>query len=93
MKTLYRCYNSENVLLYIGCTGEVERRLKEHSRSSPWGKDVARVDVEEVSESRALEAERKAVIEGKPLYNICLTKPIKLNKHEMLMRTEGLCIG
>lgn len=43
--TIYRIYDASGVLLYLGCTVNVEQRLKAHRRK-PWWPQVARVTTE-----------------------------------------------
>jgi hypothetical protein len=37
---VYRCFDAEKHLLYVGCSGQPERRLKVHSWRKPWWPDV-----------------------------------------------------
>ena len=51
---LYRHFNSDDVLLYVGITGEpVMRRLQGHRGRSSWFKEIAYIKLEHF-ETRAL---------------------------------------
>lgn len=71
MKTnLYRHYDSQGVLLYIGVSLKQLQRLQQHSNSSFWFNQIETIKVE-YFETRelALAAERAAIIAEKPLHN------------------------
>jgi hypothetical protein len=44
--TLYRFYDGDGALLYIGITNSVPRRLGQHQAHKPWWGDAARVTLE-----------------------------------------------
>ncbi|MFJ4473262.1 GIY-YIG nuclease family protein [Streptomyces sp. NPDC089424] len=68
---VYRFYNAEDVLLYIGICDEPLKRWYNHAVDKPWWPDVARFGVTWFpSRDEALEAERKAILEEKPLHNV-----------------------
>jgi hypothetical protein len=68
--TLYRSYDKEGVLLYVGVTNAYWRRRGQHSASSPW-RDLATKWTREEYPTRAaaLEAERHAIQNENPIYN------------------------
>lgn len=67
---LYRFFGAGGTLLYIGITNEIPRRLKQHSGDKPWWLGVSSITVEHYpSREAVLEAERRAIITEKPLYN------------------------
>jgi GIY-YIG catalytic domain. len=67
---LYRFYGAGGTLLYIGITNEIPRRLKDHSRNKPWWLGVTNIKVEHYPNRQSvLEAERRAIIAERPLYN------------------------
>lgn len=67
---LYRFYGAGGTLLYIGITNEIPRRLKDHSRDKPWWLGVTSIKVEHYPNRQSvLEAERRAIIAERPLYN------------------------
>lgn len=68
---IYRAYNAEGVLLYIGRTIYPERRIAEHVKTSPWGLEVACWDITECDTWwDALHGERRAIETERPLYNV-----------------------
>ena len=67
---LYRLYDSDDQLLYIGITTYPPKRFVEHERDKPWWPQVARRDVEWIeSRTQAETAERCAIAAEGPKYN------------------------
>jgi hypothetical protein len=70
MCDLYRHFNSDGVLLYVGISLSSVYRLSQHRDVSPWYDEISRVDIEKFScREDALHAERHAIIKEAPLYN------------------------
>jgi predicted GIY-YIG superfamily endonuclease len=68
---LYRLYDMEGRLLYVGVTNELRRRWQQHSTSQKWWHLVARRVVEWHESRAAAELAETAAIEAEmPLYNI-----------------------
>lgn len=72
---LYRLYNADDCLLYVGVSTNLVERLRSHAHRPPAGKpwfgDVAYCSLENFREEwQALEAERAAIRSERPLYNI-----------------------
>jgi predicted GIY-YIG superfamily endonuclease len=68
---LYRLYNSEGVLLYVGITTAPEQRMVPHALEKSWWPEVAeRTLTWYGSKPDASIAEDIAIYEEKPLYNI-----------------------
>lgn len=66
---LYRHFDDAGQLLYVGISLSALARLSSH-RSSPWFDSISVVKIETLSSrSEALIAERKAIINEKPLHN------------------------
>lgn len=75
---LYRYYDARGVLLYIGVTWHPKSRHKQHCRNSPWIIQAVRFSVmwfrSKVERPRAehfaRSAERQAIQQERPLYNL-----------------------
>jgi predicted GIY-YIG superfamily endonuclease len=69
---LYRCFDKDGALLYIGITSNPSQRFSIHELKTPWWSDVASITQEEGFESRsALEAaEIEAINAEYPLFNL-----------------------
>lgn len=68
---LYRFFDAEDVLLYVGITNHVGRRWDDHIRKRPWWNDIERQTVNWFpSRSAAEEAEKLAIQTEDPLYNV-----------------------
>lgn len=68
---LYRLFDAEERLLYVGVAFDPAERWKEHAKSKPWWCDVARKAVEwRESRTDALVAEADAIRTERPLYNV-----------------------
>lgn len=68
---LYRFYGAGDTLLYIGITADLPTRITDHSDEKAWWLGVARITVEHYPDrASVLEAEKRAIIAERPLYNI-----------------------
>lgn len=68
---LYRFYDIDGRLLYIGISLNPGSRWKQHRDDKPWWHDVAQVTVERLpSRQVALAAEQAAIVAERPRYNI-----------------------
>jgi len=67
---VYRCYDAEDRLLYVGQSGNVDQRIKIHRRG-PVGARMVRHEVAGPYPTReaALTAEARAIASEKPLLN------------------------
>lgn len=69
--TLYRYFDSEDRLLYVGITGDNTKRQSQHRRNSFWFGEIARASFEHFdSRDLAEQAETKAINIEKPMHNI-----------------------
>lgn len=71
MNFLYKLYDAEDALLYVGITTDPTKRFAEHSRSKPWWSDVVRFDLNTYAsweETTTKEAEQIASLS--PRYNL-----------------------
>lgn len=67
---LYRFYDRSDVLLYVGITMDLPKRLKAHRKEKPWWLEISSITVEpHESRAAALDAEAEAIRSEKPLYN------------------------
>lgn len=68
---LYRHYNKDGVLLYVGISLSAVARLSQHNHKSCWAHEIVNMTTEWLgSRPEALIAEKKAIKEEKPLHNI-----------------------
>jgi predicted GIY-YIG superfamily endonuclease len=66
---VYRHYDAQGVLLYVGCSTDPIARTKSHRSKANWFDQVARIDVEWFdSKSDALAAEREQTQALSPRY-------------------------
>ena len=73
---LYRHFDAEGTLLYVGISLRPFSRFKEHNTHSGWADQIANMAIEYFpTRMEAMAAEIKAVQEESPLYNIRLRKP------------------
>lgn len=69
--TLYRFFGKNDELIYIGITNSIPRRFDQHETGKPWFTEAARITVEHhPNRGAALAAEKAAIIEERPKYNI-----------------------
>jgi excinuclease UvrABC nuclease subunit len=70
-QTLYRFYNQNDQLLYVGITKFFEPRLKQHYKNAEWFFETSRVTLEHYQTRQDVEqAESRAIKSEKPKYNI-----------------------
>jgi hypothetical protein len=68
--TLYRFYDADDTLLYVGLTINPGRRMEKHRAMQPWWSEVARIEMEQHPDHATLRAaEREAIETESPLYN------------------------
>jgi predicted GIY-YIG superfamily endonuclease len=89
---LYRQFDADGVLLYVGSTINPKRRWRQHLERSPWAGQVVRTQVEWFGRVMdALAAETQAIIWEKPLHNLrlatthCPPSSLEL-EHELVRR-------
>jgi len=71
---VYRKYNKEGVLLYVGCSTSYFARLMNHIYGTDWVKEVHTIRLTHFnSKIDALIEESRAIKAEKPLYNRNLT--------------------
>lgn len=67
---LYRHFDEDNALLYVGISRSVTARLAQHSQS-PWDHLIRRIDVEHYETREEAEAAEKLAIKTeKPIHNV-----------------------
>lgn len=71
MYYVYRIYDKDNSLLYVGCTSDFGQRMNQHHNEREWGKEIFRTEVEVLPTKReGLEREGELVKTLSPRYNI-----------------------
>lgn len=74
---LYRAFDEENILLYVGVTGNLAQRQSTHRNNSPWCDETIRWEVENYpTRLAALGAETKAIQMEKPIYNVAHNRKV-----------------
>jgi predicted GIY-YIG superfamily endonuclease len=88
---LYRHFDAEGALLYVGITVDMPRRGREHATTSEWFERAARTTFESfLTRGAALEAERTAVIVERPRYNIVYRRQAQLVERKQLKNARVL---
>lgn len=87
---LYRFFDTDGALLYVGITYDTEQRFASHKNSSPWWKDVAGQSIEWYdTRTLALAAESEAIKAEHPRHNVSGSPwapgPRELNPEERTM--------
>lgn len=71
MPSVYRQFNRDGVLLYIGTAGSLSARLQAHEMSTAWWRLVSRIDVEHYDDlGAAKDAEELAIANEAPMFNV-----------------------
>lgn len=67
---LYRCYDSDGSLLYVGITSEGVRRFRRHGNKRDWWSEVAEIKIDHhPTRQAAMVAERDAIWKLSPQHN------------------------
>lgn len=75
-QTLYRLYDEQDNLLYIGVAWDVRQRFYQHKADKVWWNDVVRYELETYSDrDSVLQAERLAIQSELPAYNKVYANP------------------
>jgi len=68
---VYRLFDADARLIYIGCTYDVESRLKSHRHVMWWAPQIARIKITvHPTKAAAHEVERAAITAEKPRWNV-----------------------
>ena len=79
---VYRFYNEDDRLLYVGITDNWPARFHEHSKKSAWYKDARRIDLKPFeTRQEALAEELHAIHNEDPLWNINGSAKASATKH------------
>jgi len=73
---LYRHFDANGELLYVGISLSAIQRLSQHKTASPWFKEISRVEIEwHPTRKEALAVEKLAIVTENPKHNSvgCLT--------------------
>lgn len=85
--SLYRLFDSDDRLLYIGISLRLAGRIGQHRHAKEWWAEVARISVEHFATRReAAAAESAAITTERPAYNISGTvsrKPIHASPRQV----------
>ena len=85
MESLYRHYDSNDNLLYIGVSLNALNRLSQHKRTGAWFNDISRVSIDKYETRQlVLDAEREAIVNESPKYN----KQHSNNKDNLIYNNE-----
>ena len=69
---LYRMYDADGALLYVGISYSAVTRFAQHRATKPWIGEVARVDISthHVTRDEIERMERQAIIDEQPRHNV-----------------------
>ena len=77
---VYRHYDKNGVLLYVGATYNWAIRYETHKYKAAWNNDLTWMKIERYdTKQKALLAEKKAIIKENPMYN---------NHHNLSLKAE-----
>lgn len=103
MNILYRIFDADGTLLYVGATTNPALRFEDHSRVQPWWPEVATITLQHCFDWDELDTEEtRAIREENPKYNQVHSKTAtrKLRKPRratgtgsLFQRGDGLWVG
>lgn len=68
---VYRCYDADGVLLYVGCSSNPTKRVEDHRANAWWGQRIATVrNTVFPYNEYALDMEREAIWTERPICNV-----------------------
>ena len=68
---LYRFYDAQDTLLYVGISWSLAQRMAEHRHTKSWWQEIATIRIEWLPNREAvLEAETVAIVRERPKYNL-----------------------
>lgn len=67
---LYKHYNQNMEIIYIGCCASLAKRQRQHLYRSYWRGKIFYIEYEVVEDSYALKLERSEIKKYRPTYNI-----------------------
>lgn len=72
---LYRFYDEDGSLLYIGITLDLPARMRAHRGDKPWWTEVYRIEIEHFDSRPEVDrAERESILNERPKYNVMYNK-------------------
>jgi len=72
---LYRLFDDEDRLLYVGVTEHLEQRVAHHRRRQSWGDRIARVQLDHFTpEDFPFTVEQQVILAERPLHNVSLSE-------------------
>lgn len=88
---LYRHWDADGNLLYVGISLSAVARLSRHISGSPWADKIVNVTVEYLpSRDEALVAEKAAIMEEKPIWNKVHNRGALLGANDNASRIDQL---
>lgn len=92
MGDLYRFYDKDNRLLYVGMSLHAAKRASQHRRDKPWWNDVARMDVDhhDITEHELRRLESEAIYNDSPPHNGKRGRPPEGERVEFRLPAELL---
>lgn len=68
---VYRAYDAEGTLLYVGCTVALDARMRDHEKNSPWWFFHCHLEVKRFASHKAALAEELRLIQTEhPRWNV-----------------------
>lgn len=94
---VYRLFDADGVLLYVGCTCRPVHRMSAHRRDKRWAGRLASVTWSEpMRQFQALAAEAKAIREEAPEFNIVGNPhalPVEVRHPEWIVAVPALDVA
>lgn len=87
---IYRHYDSEGTLLYVGITSDPHARERQHARQSQWARYVATINVQWcVDRNTALAVELRAIQSEAPVFNTGEAAPGQAKRAGLYMASHA----
>jgi len=91
---VYKQYDEQNQLLYVGCTSAPRVRMALHRNNSPWFSKIDRVEIKAfTSKLEAVSEETRSIVKDQPKFNIAKkTRGYALKEKFQKLRDQGLTL-
>lgn len=90
---LYRHFDKDNQLLYVGISIDPKRRYLQHCENKDWTGDIQNITIEAFQNRElALRAEKEAIIKEKPIYNIQHNRTVREEENNINFIEKPFCL-
>lgn len=88
--TVYRMFNSDGAVIYVGITNNLRARLRQHAGDKSWYGEVSRIESRAFdTRTEALEVEATLIRELTPRYNVAGNSLHAIEEHVKYLLSQA----